>query len=225
MARSFTICGGRWCVVRRSSTALRSVKAITRVVVHHTVMPQNGMWERVAKYHVNSRGWPGIGYHLGLHTAGRVSLLNDPTMIAYHAGKANGNSLALAVMGNFEVEPVSDALWARILHVVGVVRGHLGREVALVGHRDLHAGTACPGKFLHARIAALDLPLPARLALPEDEPVAGPVAVATAVRWWAEEWLRLLELRQGARAEAVGRSLVRLAYRLEGMLRDGKQVG
>ena len=126
--------------------------------------------------------------------------------------------------GQFRSQPVSDALWARVARSSGSW-GTPGAGGAVGGASGCDAGTACPGKFLHARIAALDLPLPARLALPEDEPVAGPVAVATAVRWWAEEWLRLLELRQGARAEAVGRSLVRLAYRLEGMLRDGKQVG
>ena len=56
-------------------------------------------------------------------------------------------------MGNYEAKSVSDELWERIVAAAGVVGEWLGRDVPLIGHRDV-AATACPGKYLYARLTA-----------------------------------------------------------------------
>ena len=107
--------------------ATRNEATIARLVLHHTAMAQTGTWEAVAKYHVNTKGWPGIGYHIGIHVDGRVALLNEPNIISYHSGDAskpgdeNADSLAIACMGNFETSPVPASLWPLVERVVNIV--------------------------------------------------------------------------------------------------------
>lgn len=137
----------------------RALTAVRQVILHHTVTPQTTTWQTVANYHVNSRGWPGIGYHIGVHPDGRVSLLNDLTVISYHAAADNASSAAISVMGNYETDKVTDALWRRITEVKAVVDTHLGRVTPFVAHRDATGSqTACPGANLYARLTTPEVP-------------------------------------------------------------------
>jgi hypothetical protein len=130
----------------------RPLSAIQQVILHHTATAQSTTWQTVATYHVNSRGWPGIAYHLGVHADGRVALLNDPETISYHAGNANGSSVAISVMGNYETDAVNAMLWQRILDVKTVLAAYLGRPLPMSGHRDTTSATVCPGKNLYAKL-------------------------------------------------------------------------
>jgi len=132
----------------------RRLAEIVNITLHHSAMPVTGTWERAALYHVRAHGWPGIGYGMGIYADGRVCLLNDPAVISYHAGGIwNRRGFGLCVMGNYEAKSASDALWGRIVATAGVVGEWLGRDVPLIGHRDV-AATACPGRHLYARLKA-----------------------------------------------------------------------
>jgi hypothetical protein len=132
----------------------RRLAEIVNITLHHSVMPVTGTWERAALYHVRAHEWPGIGYGLGVYADGQVCLLNDPTVVSYHAGGVwNRRSLGLCVMGNYEARPASEELWGRVIATSGVVCEWLGRDVSLIGHREV-AATACPGKYLYARLKA-----------------------------------------------------------------------
>lgn len=210
--------------------ATRPVANIARLVLHHTATPQTTTWQTVATYHVNSNGWPGIGYHFGIHVDGRVALLNLPETISYHCGDAskpgdeNADSLAIACMGNFETDPVPATLWPLVERVTEVVRDYLDRTVPLLGHRDVASGTVCPGKFLYAILHA-----PAPVTLPEEEPVMAIGLLADKVRWWLEESVRQDKAGNAARAKAIRYSLIKLSggllYRLENALKGGKPTG
>jgi hypothetical protein len=211
--------------------ASRPVANIARLVLHHTATPQTTTWQTVANYHVNSNGWPGIGYHIGIHVDGRVALLNTPETISYHCGDAskpgdeNADTLAIACMGNFETDAVPATLWPLVERVTGVVRDYLDRTVPLLGHRDVASGTVCPGKYLYA---ILHTPVP--VTLPEQEPVMAVGLLAEKIRWWMEESVRQDEAGNAARAQAIRYSLIKLSgggvlYRLENALKSGKPTG
>ena len=94
-----------------------------------------------------------------MHADGRVALLNDPETISYHAGTANGNSVALCVVGNYQTDAVTPALWQRILDVERVLESYLGRSVNMIGHRDAPGNaTVCPGANLYAKLTQPEVP-------------------------------------------------------------------
>jgi|WetSurMetagenome_2_1015567.scaffolds.fasta_scaffold09620_2 hypothetical protein len=206
--------------------ATRPTANITRLVLHHTATPQTTTWQTVATYHVNSKDWPGIGYHIGVHVDGQVALLNTPETISYHCGDAskpgdeNADSLAIAVMGNFESDPVPPLAWTTAQQVADVVRAFLGRNVPMIGHRDVAGDTVCPGKNLYALLKA-----PAPVTLPEQEPVMAVGLLADKCRYWLEESVRQDEAGNAERAKAIRYSLIKLFYRLENALKAGKPTG
>jgi hypothetical protein len=138
----------------------RPLSAIQQIILHHTATAQTTTWQTVAAYHVNTRGWPGIAYHVGIHADGRVSLLNDPETISYHAGTANGSGVSISVMGNYETDTVNAMLWQRILAVKAVLDAYMGRTLPMIGHRDAAAAaTVCPGRHLYAKLKPEEPPM------------------------------------------------------------------
>ena len=205
------------------SYAIRPLAQIERIIVHHTVGSQAAQWEAIAVDH-ERRGWPGIGYHIGIDGAGNVAYLGDINTHRYHAGDANANSIGVALAGNFDVEyPSAEALWA-LGAVTGALWRHLGRDIPTVGHCDVGA-TACPGRNLYASLMDWDTPdppdepdlpapEPSTTPLPEHETATDAATLAQKVRWWTEE-----SLRQQEAASATLRSLVKLLYRLEAAIK------
>jgi len=187
----------------------RSADSIRRIVVHHTAVDASRSWTAVAAYHVNGNNWPGIGYHLGIARDGALSYLGDIGTVRYHAGRANADSIGVCFAGNYMVDEPTAAMLATYARLVSVIEAHLGRQVTVVGHRDVGA-TVCPGDRLYAALFA------PREPLPNDEPAA----TAEKVRWWLEECARQFEGGAAERAEAILYSLVALAYRLE---QDGRE--
>lgn len=109
----------------------------------------------MAYYHVNSRGWPGIGYHYVVMDDGTIYLTNYHTTKSYHAGNYNNpgdenySRLGICMSGNFQETTPSQAqldavrsltrwLFSELPNVTG------GDDVER--HRDVPgAQTACPG--------------------------------------------------------------------------------
>ena len=48
----------------------RALSDVEFVVLHHTEAMRVITWASVAAYHVNTQGWPGIAYHIGVRAAG-----------------------------------------------------------------------------------------------------------------------------------------------------------
>ena len=127
----------------------RDIADITTLTIHHTVSPPDRSIESIAAYHVNSRGWPGIGYHYVINDLGDVFLTNYIESISYHAGVAgydnNEVAIGIALQGDFTdiVPPLLQLEAARWL--VEYLEDLLG-PLEILGHRDMDgASTACPG--------------------------------------------------------------------------------
>jgi len=154
----------RRVLLSRGSYAKRPEAAIRRIVVHHTAAPVSTTWAAVARYHVETRGWPGIAYHLGITPDGGLSYLGSLDTLRYHAGDANADSVGICFAGNFETATPTAAALATFDRLRAVLEAYLGRELVVVGHRDV-GQTACPGAHLYAALAEVLRPEPGLAAV------------------------------------------------------------
>lgn len=156
---------------------------IQGAVIHHT--ESNGTYSQdqvaqqirnIYRYHALTLEWGDIGYNLivdrfGGVWEGRAGGLTKQIHAA-HAGKANGNTYGITVMGSFMKEaplaPAQDSLakalaWKLSLHGINSVGGDITvlhqdgkyRTVPLIsGHRDV-GWTNCPGDAFYSRIPSI----------------------------------------------------------------------
>jgi hypothetical protein len=103
--------------------------------------------DAVHRYHLQ-QGWGGIGYHTYGFPSGRLYLVGDfNTQRANVAGR-NHESIGHCVAGDFTTRtpPIASQLVAAMAALAAWA--HLGRLVAVLGHRDValaSAPTSCPG--------------------------------------------------------------------------------
>ena len=85
----------------------RPLEAIDTLVVHHTTGAPFQDIANIASYHVNGKGWPGIGYHFVIDGAGKVYQTNRLATKSYHAGNYSNPSdenfytIGIALEGHF----------------------------------------------------------------------------------------------------------------------------
>jgi N-acetylmuramoyl-L-alanine amidase/FG-GAP-like repeat len=143
--------------------------------VHHTVNANDykrkdvpAIIRSIYAYHVRSRGWSDIGYNFLVDRFGRIWEGRyggvDRPVVGAHTLNYNSYSFAMSAIGNFELVQPSPAMlqaygalmaWKLSLHGVsaGSTIQRIGSKTfqAINGHRDA-ASTACPGKYLYAKI-------------------------------------------------------------------------
>lgn len=124
----------------------RNPKGINTIVVHHSAT-SSGSPQAFAKYHVESNGWPGIGYHYVIGKDGAVHLTNHETAISYHAAGVNTNSIGICLVGHFDQEKPTQAQISALVELCRDIKGRLG-ITRIIGHREVPAPKSCPGKNL-----------------------------------------------------------------------------
>jgi hypothetical protein len=129
----------------------RELSDITHLTIHHTVSPPDRSIASIASFHVNSRDWPGIGYHYVLDDKGGIFETNYLTTKSYHAGSydapgdENLYSVGISLQGDFTDEPPPQIQQDAARWLVEVLQDALG-ELDILGHREMPgASTACPG--------------------------------------------------------------------------------
>ena len=143
--------------------------------VHHTVNANDykrkdvpAILRSIYAYHTQSRGWSDIGYNYLVDRFGRIWEGRyggvDRPVVGAHTLNYNSYSFAMSAIGNYELVQPSAAMlqaygalmaWKLSLH--GVSAGSTIQRIgsknfqAINGHRDA-ASTACPGKYLYAKL-------------------------------------------------------------------------
>lgn len=132
--------------------ATRPLTGITTLTIHHTVSPPDRSIESIASYHVNSNGWPGIGYHFVIKDDGRIYQTNYLETKSYHAGSytapgdENAVSVGVTLQGDFTNVPPPQAQLDAARELVVRLKNVLPSVTAVLGHRQMPgASTACPG--------------------------------------------------------------------------------
>ncbi|MFZ5917633.1 MAG: N-acetylmuramoyl-L-alanine amidase [Chloroflexota bacterium] len=125
--------------------AARPLTAIEHIVVHHSAIPASVGAQRIAEYHVQNLGWPGIGYHFVIDDQGAIFRTNTLETIAYHAGNINGSGVGVCFLGNFTDQVPTPVQ----LESGGKLLAWLVQELKLTnneiqGHKEF-LNTQCPG--------------------------------------------------------------------------------
>jgi len=121
----------------------RDISKVTGRVWHHTATTGQSL-NTVASFHINSRGWAAIGYHVGVGFDGKIYLLNSLDRASYHTAGHNARNVGVVLVGNFEKALVPEAMEKSIEKVREWLDEKGIREDRL--HRELGA-TACPGRY------------------------------------------------------------------------------
>ncbi len=146
--------------------------------VHHTVNANTytraevpALLRSIYAYHVRVRGWSDIGYNYLIDRFGRIWEGRyggiDRAVVGAHTLGYNDDSFAASAIGNYELTKPSKAtlqayatLFAWKLSLHGVDASSTRQYVtsrwfqAINGHRDA-AATACPGKYLYAKLPVI----------------------------------------------------------------------
>lgn len=131
--------------------SMRDVYTVKTLIIHHTTGDAFDSTEDIASYHVNTKGWPGIGYHYLIDGAGRIERTNWHKTISYHASYHNDDSIGISLKGSFvgDAQPSDDQI-AATAWLVNKLRGQLPIET-VIGHKNTAYsqtpghGTRCPG--------------------------------------------------------------------------------
>jgi hypothetical protein len=121
--------------------------ATIAIVIHHTASPPEVDWPAIASYHVNTNGWVGIAYHLGIDPDGRVNILGDLDSKRAHIAGRNHELVSVCLRGNFTAAPPPEAQLAGTRQAIALLRDKYG-AILLLGHKDAALPTdptACPG--------------------------------------------------------------------------------
>jgi len=133
----------------RKHYARRQESDIKYIVIHHSGTKE-GSPLSFARYHVEHRGWAGIGYHYVITKDGTIYKTNNITTVCYHARGGNRRGIGVCLVGieEFSEEQLIslDLLIEELLHALP------GRKV--IGHREVEGSrTSCPGDFLMQHIS------------------------------------------------------------------------
>ena len=123
---------------------IRSEEAIEGVVFHHSATRGQSITS-ISEFHVESRGWPGIGYHFAIGYDGKIYLLNDPLTISYHTKDNNYRNIGVVLIGNYHERPLTPEMEQSITSLIEYLKDKYGIEYVWM-HRE--AGkTICPGNY------------------------------------------------------------------------------
>lgn len=127
--------------------ATRALSEIRQIVIHHSATT-SGSAAAYAKYHIEARGWPGIGYHFVIDKDGTINLTNYLETVSYHVSGQNTRSIGVCLTGNFDVQQPTTP---QLNSLVRLIR-HLGTrfgQLPIKEHNDF-AAKSCPGENVSA---------------------------------------------------------------------------
>jgi hypothetical protein len=128
------------------SYATRPRSDITTLVVHHTTGDPFQPIQNIASYHVNGKGWPGIGYHFVIDGAGKIYMTNYPETLSYHSNYANPYAMAVCMQGNFTNDWPPDAQFDACRKLLRYLQEEIPTITDIIPHREAPgAATQCPG--------------------------------------------------------------------------------
>lgn len=128
---------------------LNRTQRITSLVVHHTTGRATLTPYDIARYHVESRDWPGVGYHYLIGADGTIYWCQRHETMSYHTGVANGYTLGVSLIGEFMngVLPTAPQLQSTSHLIAWLMQEfNISDLKKVIGHKEApEAQTACPG--------------------------------------------------------------------------------
>lgn len=140
-------------------------QTITRMTIHHSAvaLPDNSVMparlRQHQRYHQDDKGWIDIAYHVGVDRHGNIYELRNTAIAGDTATDydTTGHFLVLCE-GNFDEEAVTEAqLNGAALACAWATRQFGITTSTLASHREVAAGTSCPGRNLEAHMTSGDM--------------------------------------------------------------------
>lgn len=127
---------------------VRPRSRITNLCIHHSAVAANIPLEKIADYHVNSRGWPGIGYHFYVKPEGTIYQTNRIETISYHVAYNNDYTVGICVGGDFTyATPTAPQLDSAARLVAWLMQELNIPQERVMGHKEYPRNqTSCPGE-------------------------------------------------------------------------------
>ena len=128
--------------------ATRQLNQITHLCIHHSATAGTIPLENVAKYHVEERGWAGIGYHFYVKPDGTIYQTNRLETVSFHVSQNNGYSVGVCVSGDFTYAPPPDKQVDAAARLVAWLMQELFvPDQNVLGHKEFpNNDTSCPGE-------------------------------------------------------------------------------
>lgn len=184
---------GNGCV---DSDRLYYVDDLSHLVVHHTVTSNDATnWAPIVRaiwsYHAFSRCWGDIGYNYLIDPYGNIyeGHRGGDNVMGTHAGYINADSMGVALMGTFtedgppyygikppaamEAALVDLLSWKADLEQIDPWDASFAPSLGsgrpnLMGHRDAHGTTSCPGQQAHDMLPQIRGQVATRLDFVQD---------------------------------------------------------
>lgn len=136
-------------------------RAVHKIIVHHSASGSAVTTvEKIRNWHVKGNGWSDIGYHFVVYPNGSIHKGRNINTTGAHCKGHNKGSIGICVVGNFEIEPVTEPQKFGIEGTLGLFGKiqELLEEYNLTwndvyGHREL-GRSVCPGESLFRDLKA-----------------------------------------------------------------------
>lgn len=137
--------------------ARRALLAILYIVRHHSATT-SGSAQSFANYHVNTLGWPGIGYHFVIDRNGNIYWCHDLEVISYGVGGHNTPSVNICLVGNGSFTDAQEQSYRELVLLLQQDLPNAKSVSAVKGHNEFpnHRSNSCPGidmNFVRSRLS------------------------------------------------------------------------
>ena len=127
-----------------------------RIILHHSLTKDGKIGESfsaIKRYHTKTLGWSDIGYHLVLeYVNGKLKWFEGRALVTRGAHcreqQMNFKSIGICVVGNFDIDYLTDDHIQMILAKKKELEIRLGRELPIEFHRDYATYKSCPGNHV-----------------------------------------------------------------------------
>ncbi len=118
------------------------MRKIAKIIVHHTAVDTT-----IEKLRASAirRGYSDIPYHFVITADGSVHATRPVERMGAHCKGHNADSIGVALMGNLDRVPPTEAQVAALVSLLADLRRKW--NVPIFGHGELRP-TACPGRYL-----------------------------------------------------------------------------
>ena len=126
--------------------ARRNLSEITTIVVHQTDTNDTGKFGvyDIARYHVNSNGWAGIGYHYYIIDEGTIFKTQELNTISYHASGWNTESIGVVISGKHRYdssktneEIIGKKKYKALVFALAKIENELPNKVNIISHGEI----------------------------------------------------------------------------------------
>ncbi len=126
-----------------------NLKGKTTIAIHHSLTKQGlggSNAESYAKFHVESLGWPSIGYSYVIEPDGTIKFCNDIELRTYHVGNHNNYAVGICLTGDFRYEKPTKAQEDSLRNLVAALQKAYPHLKYIKGHNEFkgYEWKACP---------------------------------------------------------------------------------